>query len=182
MATPGATPLLLPHGATRSWQDLPAEIYQEIVSYLVDQRATPEAIIIADCAAINEALRLHWHTASPDNDLLAILESKPLHHRQFFADFLRNITIEFKARTDHHEGRGLQYPRLQKLAVIHDQVLMGRESRTFARIRRFIGPHLRQLEVGCQLHEGPNLKPERCHPSRRRPGSEQLQKALISQA
>lgn len=159
MATPGADPLLLAHGATRSWQDLPAEIYQQIVSYLVHQRVTLEAIIVADCAATNEALRLYWQTASPDNDLLAILESKPLHHRQFLADFMRNINIEFKARGDHHEGRNLQYPRLQKLTVIHDQVLMGRESRTFARIRRFIGPRLRQLVVGCQLHEGPNLKP-----------------------
>lgn len=159
MATPGTTPLLLTHGPTRSWQDLSTEIYQEVVSYLVNQRATLEAIIVADCPATDEALRLYWHTASPHNDLLAILESKPLHHRQFFADFPRNITIEFKARGDHHEGRGLQYPRLLNLTVIHDQVLMGRESRTFTRIRRFIGPRLRQLEVGCQLHEGPYLKP-----------------------
>lgn len=159
MATPGTTALLPAHRPTLSWDDLPPEIYQEVVSYFADQRTTLEAIIMADCLATAEALKLYWSTAVPDNDLLAILESKPLHHRQFFADFLRNITIQFKALDEHHQGHGLQYPRLQNLTVVHDQALMGAEDRTHARIRRFVGSRLRSLEVGCQLHESQNLVP-----------------------
>ncbi|KAK5999343.1 hypothetical protein QM012_005561 [Aureobasidium pullulans] len=157
MATPATATL---SGANRpGWGDLPAEIHEQVVNHLFDQRATLEALITADCPATGEALRLYWKTATPDNDLFTLLESKPLHHRQFFANMLRQITINFKALDEHHEGRGLQYPRLQSLTVVHDKALMGTEELTHARIRRFIGPRLRTLEVGCQLHEGMNLKP-----------------------
>jgi hypothetical protein len=33
---------------------------------------------------------------------------------------LRGVTIELKAPGKHHKGRGLQYPRLQSLTVVHD--------------------------------------------------------------
>lgn len=79
-----------------------------------------------------EALRLYQKTAKPDEHLLTILESKPFPHRQFFVNLLRGVTIIFEASSEHYEGRGLQYPRLQSLTVVHDQVLMGRESYTYA--------------------------------------------------
>jgi hypothetical protein len=36
---------------------------------------------------------------------------------------------------------------------------MGRESYTYARIRRFMSARLRYLEVGCHLHEGMDVIP-----------------------
>ncbi|KAG9857939.1 hypothetical protein KCU98_g487, partial [Aureobasidium melanogenum] len=141
------------------WRALPAELHEKVVNHLDDDRASLENLIASDCPATHEALRLYWSIATPDNDLFTILENKPLHHRQFFADFLRRVSIQFKAPGEHHKGRGLQYPHLQSLTVVHDQVLMGRESRTYTRIRRFIDARLRYLEVGCHLHEGMNVKP-----------------------
>ncbi|KAG9604690.1 hypothetical protein KCU77_g171, partial [Aureobasidium melanogenum] len=141
------------------WDDLPAELHEQVVNHLRDHRVSLENVIASDGPATHEALRLYWSIATPENDLFTILENKPFHHQQFFANFLRRITIEFKAPGEHHEGRGLQYPRLQSLTVAHDQVLMGRESRTYARIRRFINARLRYLEVGCHLHEGMGVTP-----------------------
>ncbi|KAH0370294.1 hypothetical protein KCU65_g2623, partial [Aureobasidium melanogenum] len=66
------------------------------------------------------------------------LESKPSHGRQFFANLLHSIIIWFMEPGDHQEGRDLQYPCLQRLTVVHDQVLAGREEYTDARIRRFV--------------------------------------------
>ncbi|KAG9959675.1 hypothetical protein KCU61_g7198, partial [Aureobasidium melanogenum] len=141
------------------WDDLPAELHEQVVNHLRDHRVSLENVIASNGPATHEALRLYWSIATPENDLFTILENKPFHHQQFFANFLRRITIEFKAPDEHHEGRGLQYPRLQSLTVVHDQVLMGRESRTYARIRRFINAGLLYLEVGWHLHEVMGVTP-----------------------
>ncbi|KAH0280426.1 hypothetical protein KCU91_g1044, partial [Aureobasidium melanogenum] len=141
------------------WDDLPAELHEQVVNHLRDHRVSLENVIASDGPATHEALRLYWSIATPENDLFTILENKPFHHQQFFVNFLRRITIEFKAPGEHPEGRGIQYPRLQSLTVVHDQVLMGRESRTYARIRRFINAGLRYLEVGWHLHEAMGVTP-----------------------
>ncbi|KAG9669235.1 hypothetical protein KCU99_g7488, partial [Aureobasidium melanogenum] len=154
MAAPAITAALV-----TGWYKLPAELHEKVVNHLKDNRAALENVIASDGPATNEALRLYWSTATPINDLFAILRNKPFPHRQFFANFLRGVTIEFKAPGEHHEGRGLHYPRLQSLTVVHDQVLMGRESCTYARIRRFMSARLRHLEIGCHLHEGMDVIP-----------------------
>ncbi|KAH0365902.1 hypothetical protein KCU65_g5731, partial [Aureobasidium melanogenum] len=158
MAMP-TTPAPLPAGVLAFLPVLPAEIYAEVVSHLINNRPLLEWVIAEDCPATDEARRLCWSTATPENGLLALLEIKPSHQRQSFANLLREITIRFKAPGDHHEGRDLQYPRLRSVTVVHDQVLMGREPYTYARVKRFMGPRLRNVEVGCPLHEGMNVKP-----------------------
>ncbi|KAG9606160.1 hypothetical protein KCU77_g266, partial [Aureobasidium melanogenum] len=159
MAAPGTTASSSASAPTAGWHDLPAELHEKVVNHLKDDRAALGNVIASKCPATNEALRLYWSTATPENDLLTVLDNKPSQHRQFFANKLRRVTIEFKAPGEHHEGRGLQYSRLQNLTVVHDQVLMGIESRTYARIRRFMNARLRYLEVGCHLHESMNVTP-----------------------
>lgn len=55
------------------------------------------------CPPSQEALRLYWRFATPANDLLGMLKSESLlDNKRFFADMIREITIEIKAPGHHH--------------------------------------------------------------------------------
>ena len=53
----------------------------------------------------------------------------------------------------------MQFPRLQSLTVQHGKAELRGETRTFARVARFVGDRLRHLEIGDSLDGRPDLLP-----------------------
>lgn len=133
---------------------VPDEIWEKTLTHLTGDRETLQAVIDANCPAFPQALRLYWQNEACEKELLEELEDQPESHQQSLADMVRHVVTDFKAPYAHHEARSLQFPRLQSRTVEHGKAQLRGEIHTFARVRRFVGPRLRQLEVGNSLLEG----------------------------
>ena len=133
---------------------VPDEVWQQILSNFVCDRETLRAVVDAKFPASPQALRLYWRNDVCDKDLLEELEDEPESEQQDLANMVRNVITQFKGPYAHHEARGLQFPRLQILKIEHGKAQLRGETRTFVRVGRFVGPRLRQLEIGVSLLEG----------------------------
>jgi hypothetical protein len=135
------------------------EVCEKILSSLGSDRQTLAAVIEADCLASRQALRLYWQNDSASKELLEELDDEPESRQQFLADMVRNIVTELKVPGAHHEGRGSQFLQLQSLVVEHGKAFHRRETRTYARVKRFVGCRMRELQIGSEDFDCYDLSP-----------------------
>ncbi|KAH0283288.1 hypothetical protein M436DRAFT_85976 [Aureobasidium namibiae CBS 147.97] len=167
-----ATTSVIPTAMELLLDTVPDEIWEKILAHFIRDRDTLQAVIGAACSAHDQAPRLHWQIAHDqalrlywqnetcEKELLEELEDhQPNTQQQSLADLMRNVVTDFKAPHAHHEARGLQFPRLQSLTVQHGKAELRGETRTFARVARFVRDRLRHLEIGDSLDGRPGLLP-----------------------
>jgi hypothetical protein len=138
---------------------VPEEVWLEIMSHLADDRETLRAAIDAECDASFAATRIYWANLTSEKGLLDELEEQPDDQRQFYANMIRKVTIDFKLPFSEHEGRGLDFPLVRDLTISHDSVPFGQRPRTYAKIKRFVNPLLRNLDVGCEYQTDLHTEP-----------------------
>jgi hypothetical protein len=132
-------------------RSIPEEVWLEIMSHLAGDRETLRNAIDAGCAASFAATKIYWANLTSDKDLLHELEELPDDQQQFFANIIRKIAIQFKPPYGEHEGRGLDFPLLRSLTIGPETPFDLRLDRSYAKIKRFVGPLMHDLDVGCEL-------------------------------
>jgi hypothetical protein len=138
-------------------QSVPQEVWEQILAHLVDDRDTLEAVIQADCAASAEAQRLYWMNSLAMKGLLEELDDEPGLQRQTLANYVRNIIMDFEAPDADHRSSDLHFPLVQKITVVHDQDEV-HDTRVYAQVKRFVGPRMLDLEIGCETFEHLDLQ------------------------
>lgn len=114
------------------------EVWEKILVNLVSDRQTLHAVVEADCLASEQTLRLYWQNNSGAKELLEELDDEPECRRQFLADMVHNIVTELKVPGAYHGGKGLRFSQLRSIIVEHGKAFHRRETRTYARVKRFV--------------------------------------------
>jgi hypothetical protein len=138
---------------------VPPEIWEGIMSHLVDDRQTLKAVMLANCLASSAATRIYWQNTLSCKGLLTELEEQPQSEQQSLASLINAVVIDFKLPYDEHEGRGLCFPVMRSLTIEHNPALIGRHGRVYARTKHLVGPLLRDLDIGCQSDAYDHVQP-----------------------
>lgn len=145
-------------GALRAISAVPAEVWQQVLSY-VNERDLKAVVIANFFDASQQAVRLFWKDVTIQNGLLERLYQKIEHNQQGLADHITSLTMTFEAPGEQLATCSLVFPSLQTLKVVHNKRHMNAFNNTHVHIRTLIGPALTVLDIGTPKHEGCDSKP-----------------------
>lgn len=153
-----AVALPITHGALRVSRMLPGELWSQILRVLAEKDL--KAVVLAQCPAPDQAVRLFWEVITPQNNKLAVLYQKVAHNPQALANHVQSLTINFEAPGEQLATCTLSFPCLQTLKIVHNvHYYENVFEKTHIHIKTLIGPALTHLEVGTPEHESDATKP-----------------------
>ncbi|KAH0336411.1 hypothetical protein KCU74_g2027, partial [Aureobasidium melanogenum] len=153
-----AVTLPMTHGALRVSRMLPGEVWSQILSFLAEKDL--KAVVLAQCPAPDQAVRLFWEVITPQNNKLAVLYQKVAHNPQALANHVQCLTMNFEAPGEQLATCTLSFPCLQKIKVTNNKLYVENVfEKTHIHIKTLIGPALTHLEIGTPEHESDATKP-----------------------
>ncbi|KAH0339593.1 hypothetical protein KCU81_g7214, partial [Aureobasidium melanogenum] len=153
-----AVTLPITHGALRVSRMIPGEVWSQILKFLAEKDL--KAVVLAQCPAPDQAVRLFWEVITPQNNKLAVLYQKVAHNPQALANHVQSLTMNFEAPGEQLATCTLAFPCLQKLRIVHNvHYYENVFEKTHIHIKTLIGPALTHLDIGTPEHESDATKP-----------------------
>jgi len=131
-------------GATKPWDRVPDELWEDVLSHLVTDRKTLRAVARANCPASNQARRLYWRNDLAAPRLVEELQNYPHDDQQAHANHIHHATMRFKPTSQRRlsgnftldniaDETGTLFPSLETLQLgkVRPSNLPGRQHQDF---------------------------------------------------